>query len=563
MTKLSVILVLTALIPATARAAAPGTPDTSFAGDGVSRIVFPGEFAEGQALVPTPGPLAVVGDFDTTNATAGGTFVTGLTANGQSATGFGTSTTWPAAAPFVVGAVREASGRIVVARGGTPGNVYPTRTELVGYTATGQLDPTFGTGGRRLLSSAGSPVRILLSPTGTLLVVGSGGGTATTPDTDVVLTRVSAAGTELGHANIPLPSATTGLNVSAATVDGSGGVIVAGTNPAAYLVRFTPAGAPDASYGTVRPALGNVQVDDLATDATGRLLLAGATIGDFGRSVGVPLRPLLVRLSAAGVLDSTFAAIGRGAGSRQSEFTGVRAGGAGRIYVSVPSGEVMRFNGTGRPDQSFGDAGVSPLPPTQLNSMGSLTLAAPNVLVTGAGKFGGNQTPLVVERVRVTGSGVPPARRHYSVQVRRLKKIVAVRPAVGTGDQGLTGAVGALLNGRHISGGDGFFFTPPAVEVTARRGTARVTGVGGRADVRGGRFTLRDAPKGKVAELALFGARCGHPETATINMRGPFRLRTGGLLIANRSHLAKVRLGLRCGHRTTVLVLSGSVRVVG
>jgi hypothetical protein len=346
-------------------------------------------------------------------------------------------------------------------------------------------------------------------------------------------------------------------------VDAAGGVIVAGTNPDAFLVRFTPAGAPDAAYGTKHPPLGGVQIDDMALDASGRLLVAGATIGDFGRSVGVPLKPLLRRMSTDGVIDPTFAAVGRGAGSPQSELTGVRQGGAGRVYASVDSGEIMRFSGAGRPDLSFGEAGVSPLPATRIFALKGLTLAAPNVYVTGQGPIGDTQTRMAVERVRVTGSGIPPSKRHYAVQVRRLSGIVAVRPAAGTADQRLRGRMGALLYGRHLDGGDGFFYTPPAVEVTARRGLVRAAGVAGRAEVRGGRFTLRDAPRGRVMELAFFPpASCARGETVTVAMHGPFRLRAGGRLISNRTHVAKIRMRLRCGAPPQVVILRGSIRVV-
>src|SRR6478735_5493853 len=174
MVRLLTALAVLLLVPAAARAAAPGTPDASFAGDGVATRLYPGQFAEGQAVVPTPGPLAVVGDLATTLATPGATVVAGFGNDGAPAAGFGSTVGWPTASPFVAGAVREAGGRIVAARGGTPGNVFPTRTELVGYDSNGQLDPTFGTGGRPLLSaSAGLPVKLLLAPAGTLLVVGS------------------------------------------------------------------------------------------------------------------------------------------------------------------------------------------------------------------------------------------------------------------------------------------------------------------------------------------------------------------------------------------------------
>ena len=57
---LAVLLALA--VPAAASAAAPGTPDAGFAGDGVASLTFPGDLAVGAAVLPDGTNLAVIGN---------------------------------------------------------------------------------------------------------------------------------------------------------------------------------------------------------------------------------------------------------------------------------------------------------------------------------------------------------------------------------------------------------------------------------------------------------------------------------------------------------------------
>jgi hypothetical protein len=234
-------------LPAAASAAAPGTPDAGFAGDGVASLTFPGDLAVGAAVLPSGGNLAVIGNTATTTSTQGRTIVTGLDSAGGTIAGFGSLTPWPNAAPIAGTAVRTAAGRIVVATTGTPGNAYPYRVQLLGFTATGQLDPAFGTGGRRTLTVAGRAERLLRTASGTLLLAGETTAPTGSIGTGAFLTRLTADGTVLGTSTLPIPAGDGGTTVNGAVQTDDGGVIIAGTDPALYLARFTPAGLPDAA----------------------------------------------------------------------------------------------------------------------------------------------------------------------------------------------------------------------------------------------------------------------------------------------------------------------------
>jgi uncharacterized delta-60 repeat protein len=202
-------------------------------------------------------------------------------------------------------------------------NDWPVRLVLLRYTASGVLDPSFGSGG------IASHVLVPSGPFG-------------------------EAGREFldsdhGHAK------TTGL-----TLDREGRSVVAATSGEegpVVLMRFTSGGVLDSSFGSsgiVQTPLGkDVGISSLLWDSEGRLLAAGSSKESAA----------LLRYSADGALDTTF---GDGGIRRTPIAEGVRVSAAlqeldGHLLV-VASGQnsvqLARYDRDGRPDQSVGANGV-------------------------------------------------------------------------------------------------------------------------------------------------------------------------------------------------------------
>jgi hypothetical protein len=153
-------------------------------------------------------------------------------------------------------------------------------------------------------------------------------------------------------------------------------------------------------------------------------------------------------------------------------------------------------------------------------------------------------------------------RPRIRVRARRVAGRVTVRTPVSPADQVLRGTIALPLLTKKINGGDGFFYTPPGGVVGAAGGTVYVSGRGGAAKVRHARFTLRRAiAPNKIAELDLAPPRCGATRRSRVRLRGGFVVKTGRLVIRNRSHRALVAITRRCGQPTNVTVLQGSASV--
>lgn len=538
--------------------AASGVPDPDFGNGGVAQIAYPNDAAQGQVVVPTGDGIVVVGETATTTSRQGRIVVAGFGANGVVDGSFGSLIGWGDAAPVVGGAVREAGDRLVIATTGTPGDTFPFRIRLTGTGARGGLDPVFGAGGHRTLSTEGRVVALTQNIAGTLLVVGERSGSPNR----VFLARVSADGTELGSRSIALGDEEA---VGAAQLMPDGSMLVFGTDPDLFVARFRADGEPDTAFGTngvLHTGIDDVQVDDATLDNQGRIVIAGAHVGDLGRSVGVAVKPLLLRMSASGELDDTFADVGRSAGY-VDELTSVQVAPSGTIYASSTDGRVLRFTPSGRSGLHFGVGGVSVAPRIKVFDTAGLVLSGADALYTGdALPPSGFNNRLALGEVQLTGAGTVVPRARIRVRVRRVAGRVTVRTPVSPADQALRGTIGLPLLTKKINGGDGFFYTPPGGVVGAAGGTAFVSGRGGAAKVRHARFTLRRAvARGKIAELDLARPRCGATRRSRVRLRAGFVVKTGRLVIRNRSHRALVAITRRCGRPTNVTVLQGSASV--
>jgi len=291
-------------------------------------------------------------------------------------------------------------------------------------SAGGALDARYGTDSWTAYSTSRS-VRLVTSlprGDGRLLSVGQ-----SSVGPELVFAGVSPAGRPASafggtyRVRVPLPEAAV---VTAATATADGGVVVAGTVPAPVappetdppapadpptrdllLVRVTPSGGLDASFGTDGAAVFDLGGDDsvaaIRVTAGDTLLVTGNTVFDGVANLAA------ARTLPSGALDTTF---GTG-GITTSTARGVAAGTA---ILPLPSGQLLigcrtatagcltRLTTHGQLDVGFGTEGVVLQP--ALTSVATL-IAAPNAkwLAAGPGTDGG----ATVLRLRDTGARDP------------------------------------------------------------------------------------------------------------------------------------------------------------
>lgn len=138
---------------ALARYNADGTPDTSFSGDGRLTTAFSTKNdGAGDVIVTRSGKYVAAGqasnaaggfEFAVARYDTSGSLDTTFGGDGRQTTAFGTT------GDDIGSGVREQSdGKLVVSGEATPGGSTGSDFGLVRYLANGNLDPTFGTGGR-------------------------------------------------------------------------------------------------------------------------------------------------------------------------------------------------------------------------------------------------------------------------------------------------------------------------------------------------------------------------------------------------------------------------------
>lgn len=276
----------------------------------------------------------------------------------------------------------QPDGRVVVA-GDSSG-----RIALARYTAAGALDPTFGAGGQVITdlgTSAGQQgTAVSVLPGGGILLAGNARRFTAAGDvlSDLLLLRYTASGAldpGFGSGGVvvtDLGSASDG--VSAMAVQPDGRILLAGTSGSGFsdfaVVRYTPAGALDPTFGTGgvvrtdflgrpdRAAAVQVQPDGrIVAGGTVQEVVGNQAFGRFG----------LARYTSGGALDPTF---GTG-GKVVTAFPGGSAGveglavqGDGRIvaagsFQAIPgsAGSVdavlARYTASGALDPTFGTGG--------------------------------------------------------------------------------------------------------------------------------------------------------------------------------------------------------------
>ncbi|WP_170928380.1 delta-60 repeat domain-containing protein [Deinococcus hopiensis] len=189
---------------------------------------------------------------------------------------------------------------------------------LVRYTPDGHLDPSFGQGGavRTALGTGhDGAYAVALQPDGKLLLTGQ---TSNGNDDDIGVVRYLPDGrldVTFGQGGKVVTAIGSRDDVGyGVAVQADGRIVVAGVaaqqSDDVVLVRYTPAGKPDLSFGqggVVSTDLGGGAdgVSSVALQPGGKVLVAGSTWNGQDHDFA------LLRYTAAGDLDATFGAGGR------------------------------------------------------------------------------------------------------------------------------------------------------------------------------------------------------------------------------------------------------------
>jgi len=227
--------------------------------------------------------------------------------------------------------------------------------------APGNLDPSFGTGGSVITDLGGEDYArdVTTDSSGRVVVVGRSERSNQT-ESEAIVVRYTASG-QLdptfggGDGIVPLHFGVGSFDSAAAVaIDGSGRIMVAGGTESdisctsychAAIARLTSNGQLDPSFagdGTVTINVDHNRATSVAIDASGRVLVGTDSA--------------VYRFTEAGMLDSSFGNSGM-APLAAGSFAGLAIDGAGRI-VAAEYYAVERLLDTGEPDPSFSEDGV-------------------------------------------------------------------------------------------------------------------------------------------------------------------------------------------------------------
>jgi uncharacterized delta-60 repeat protein len=287
------------------------------------------------------------------------------------------------------------------------------------FTA-GALDPTFGNAGLVLADFAArddAAYSVVVQPDGKIVVAGCTMTDAGTKDFAVARFNVDgSADATFGAAGlVTIDFNTTGVastdDARAVAVDSLGRILVAGTatrgtNSDFALVRLSPNGSIDTTFGTagrvVSDLTGKVdQAFGMVVQPDGKIAVAGAVDNDFG----------VARYTDSGALDTPFGINGlarTGFGSTDAA-TGLVLQPDGKLvaggYARAGAGfdfAAVRYNADGSMDQTFG-AGGKVVTDLGLSAEQANAIAVgPGGTIVLAGRTGGDFAV-----VRYTAAGAP------------------------------------------------------------------------------------------------------------------------------------------------------------
>jgi uncharacterized delta-60 repeat protein len=342
-----------------------GTLDQGF-GNGGLVLLLPGQSADVRDLaIDSAGRIVAFGWGPTSNWTLvrlqpDGSMDSGFGSGGIVQTGFGGMTDAQARALLL-----QPDGRILTAGFSPPGGY----TCLARYLPNGALDPAFGKKGRALLSLGGERFQVRRGAIGLQAggrIVLGGSVSAGVPHPDWALLGVTATGAldnTFGNRAVASLSATAGTShyLWDLCIQPGGEIVTCGTlgtggSGDVALVRFQANGALDTAFGTGGIALagaggigpfavahghGCALLPDgrIAAGGYGLLVLGGSTIASQARMIAV-------RFLSSGLPDPGFGVGGIG----QIDDPGLTAAHTGYGVAVAPDGKIVvaggRFDGT-------------------------------------------------------------------------------------------------------------------------------------------------------------------------------------------------------------------------
>jgi uncharacterized delta-60 repeat protein len=277
---------------AVARFDADGQPDGSFGTDGLVRLTFGTNLAENATAVAVQGNGKVVvagsvsGDFAVARLTTTGLPDNSFSGDGKVRTDI-TSGSGDGAADVVI----QGDGKILVA--GTRAVGGSTRFAIVRYTSGGVLDTTFSGDGKQVLAvgpNNSEATSIMVRPDGKIVIVGKAFGGA---QAEIAIVRLLSNGapdtTFSGDGRATIPIGSVDAIVADAALATGNKVVVGGFNGNGDLmiVRLTAAGALDTTFGgdgaEETQLFGAADGRSVAIQPSdGRILLAGESPNRLG-----------------------------------------------------------------------------------------------------------------------------------------------------------------------------------------------------------------------------------------------------------------------------------------
>ena len=356
--------------------APPPGLDPTFGSDG--RVSTPVGAGKGEAVliqsdgaIITAGRRAVGGgiDFALTRHDADGKLDTGFGTNGIVTTDLGSTTD-----EGLDAALLPDDGFVVVGRTDGPGS--NRNFGIARYHADGTLDTSFGGDGIVTTDFDGQVDQansVAVQPDGKIVVAGfAATGALLNANDDIALARYNSDGTldtSFGTDGMVTTDLGTQTELGRAVViqPGDGKIVVTGTvDSNVVLVRYTPDGDVDTSFGQSGVTITDLGSDDfanaIALTGDGQILVAGHTLGSGGN-----LDFVLARYSVDGALDRSFGTDGivkTGFGGGDDFAEGLTVESDGRIVVvgratssTILDMAVARYHADGTLDAGFGAGG--------------------------------------------------------------------------------------------------------------------------------------------------------------------------------------------------------------
>lgn len=233
----------------------------------------------------------------------------------------------------------QTDGKIVAA-----GNIGNGDFTVVRYTASGALDPSFGTGGKITTDFFGendNALTVAIQNDGKIVVAGDAYNPAN--GSDFALARYTATG-KLDNTFGDRGKTTTDIlgsndNIYGLALQGDGKVVVAGTsfnftagNSDFALARYTAAGTPDLSFdsdGKVTTDLGAYDYIYYVTLQTDNKIIAGGFVNNLSTTT-----PTITRYTVGGALDTTFDNDGKLVSNLPNSFYTAVAWNNERVYAA-------------------------------------------------------------------------------------------------------------------------------------------------------------------------------------------------------------------------------------